>query len=1266
MRSFRASPGLQTSSQRRLTQMYTDTKESCNIVTGTPKPNVDPELTTLHRKLRIQKDRLIAWGLDWSDAAAAQPADIDESLEREGFSNIVASVMSSIKELLEEAESMQPAGKLGSDAPKSDKERLKQALLRCEAWSAEDKPRYENLVLDLTDSIDILYNLSRSRRSAKEKEQTGAVMRKQRAPSQTSSIQGPDPQLSSHEGITRSPEPMNRQKTYTPRRRVALPDKSGPEDWKDSASTGATPVGLKSKRSVSTTSPPGESPRSPRQSMEIDCTRIFLPREQRSEQLPPYETIATPSNLRYLGQIRLQSVDTLHPDQADATVPCMVEFTGKHPATSLPRLQEVVRITNVSPAFACGLLRLRGYFQDANHGRFGLVYELPLPDLPDASRQVTEPLTLQFLLQASLLPKSSPVPNLEDRMHLARSIALTVYHVHRRGSTHRDVTSSNVVFRRAPRLTLSASRHDYGCNLREPYVTSFDLFSHVESGTGDGTRTNYNIYRHHRDTRNGDTAAWQGLRRSFDLYGLGLILLEIGLWMPLSSFWKTNYTATVFKKRIESIYVKKLGPKCGSLYLQAVEHCLSVADDRIAAGLNEPEQPVHEENESFFRKVIRRIQRCCLIDEDSPSSEDDSALQKPDGAKQLSVEDATSALKAIHKVPSLNETESTLVEPQPSSEDQQPHPKRSKLDETSPLRPQMMSTPSKGRLRVHPVALSQVQLKVWHRQLLPRIEQILVKVLPNPEETYTVDLIGVGSSYQSARPTIFVGCTSVGRVRGALNRHLKYDRETYDLKVRKGKLRRSAKKLLAREHCGRAQRSAASQDDEDEPKAQNGSLQHRPISGASIGVFKDDAHSTAVSFGGVVMVDDEPFGMTVHHVLEPDSDNEDADPASRDEPNALFPDETMASGDELEGLDGAYGRCYISDSEAESDAGSAADDTPSLLSDMEDNDEYDDDDVEDRESVISDTGDVDGVNAGEGGQYIVTQPALSDVEEDFFPNDADRNDDHLNSHRFGHVYASSGLRRCKRGRAKHEVDWALLKIEETRFQPYNVVRGGRRHCPNGPRNRPRVALPGAPPDEARDDLFPTQIAPMDEFAELPVHCVGRTSGLGSGIMSPGMSLVKMPGRRTPSYSWTVLGSFGMGGDSGAWVIDNHKGRVCGHVLAWCHSRRWAYICPMEILLDDIRRNLPATTVELPGAPAAATGADLRSQATRRPVERGASSLQAATAARTNVGTYDVQRSSKPDAVSARSGNMSGNLVFHDKGRTVACSQPVMEEQQVSG
>ena len=51
--------------------------------------------------------------------------------------------------------------------------------------------------------------------------------------------------------------------------------------------------------------------------------------------------------------------------------------------------------------------------------------------------------------------------------------------------------------------------------------------------------------------------------------------------------------------------------------------------------------------------------------------------------------------------------------------------------------------------------------------------------------------------------------------------------------------------------------------------------QEKPSSGASIGAFKDMEHLPPVSFGGTILVDGEPYGMTVHHMLDLPSDEEE-------------------------------------------------------------------------------------------------------------------------------------------------------------------------------------------------------------------------------------------------------------------------------------------------------------------------------------------------------------------------------------------------------
>lgn len=67
--------------------------------------------------------------------------------------------------------------------------------------------------------------------------------------------------------------------------------------------------------------------------------------------------------------------------------------------------------------------------------------------------------------------------------------------------------------------------------------------------------------------------------------------------------------------------------------------------------------------------------------------------------------------------------------------------------------------------------------------------------------------------------------------------------------------------------------------------------QQRPLCGASIGAFNGQ-HLPPVSYGGVILVDDEPLGMSVHHLLDAPSDDESDGGEDYDRP---YPNEATLS-----------------------------------------------------------------------------------------------------------------------------------------------------------------------------------------------------------------------------------------------------------------------------------------------------------------------------------------------------------------------------------
>jgi hypothetical protein len=1301
---------------RPLSKLYSDTKHVGDVVTEPEKTEEGPELSALHRKLRIQKDRLIAWGVEWSDSAAASQGDIEESVARAGVTETVTSVLNTIKDIYEEAERLQTGTsnvKVGSSlANEKVASRTNDGL-----WAASERARYEDLIKDLTESIDILYDLSRSRKGI-----------------QQSSL---------------SSQPESTQAASSPFY----------SDYNASETTLVHPL------------PPSISFRSGLPP-KVEFSDVILPEDEP----PPYET---PNSLRIrtIGRLR-QYRSSTNPWKTDGSksidTPILVEYACFDPAYSvtgvsppLNRLEEYLSAIGrlQSDLNRLGIFHCIGYFEDLQHSRYGIIYELPQfvysgPVDAHKPNPLLQPLTLlQLLKTTSTKIPGIAAPPLEDRFSLSLRLTQTFSKLHEDSLVHKDLNSNNILlFKKNKPVGQSSGNYPVDYALRQPRVCSFDLFSEFNIDT-ESPQSSFNIYRHPNDPRSaGDYKA--PYMPQFDMYSLGLILLEIGLWLPLGDLFKTKYTISDFKNRIDDVWIRKLAGKCGTAYMQAVRDCFSAAD-RMANN-HDPMYSVTQ----IYNRILIRLERCCLLDEDESSRDWDNTISRPAApgmlgfaqtkayarkrlqstqgpvepkgsyptniVKRLSVERDTQLFEAKKKIaapmasnhpggdsqapPSYQNptlpvplqdfwTSETLVEDDPGAwtrpqrprirtsskgdipevptsprdrvsgaastiqrawrarahklsfteykrkvtviQKQWRHRIASKSETTSTVDSQPISmelaapgddssgpypTPepekddaeqpdalrikiqqygsSQRKLVVQPsVKFSEEVLNQWHGRMLSSLEKWVGRALKDSRETVSIDLLSIGTTPETAKPTIMVTCTSTKRVKAFLDRKFEYDTNMFDLKIRKGKMNRSKAPKKAKTRFP-AHRSMASEDDPANPFHQE-----RPLCGASIGAYNQGEHLPPVSFGGVVMVDGEPYGMSVHHMLDAPSDDE----GDQEEETIPSPDDatrSSARGDNNPWL-------------ASIGSGPHMEIGPEILYPFEIQEDPLDDlgyDVDldissDEEDAASDgasdagtEGDMDGVDVGNGDEIYITQPAFDDVAEGFFPCPEDAEEEHLDSHKLGTVHASSGIRRWNRNGILHEIDWALLRLDDRRLQPYNLVQGGKRYCSRAAEGNfcPRLKEPVSRKYyESDEDEYPHQIARADELGSLHVHCFGRTSGLKGGIVGSALSSVRIYRRRSFSRSWHVAGGFGgmlttflimaaflfdrkrleihsltfpstVGGDSGAWVIDNLQGRVCGHVLAWCEKNRIAYICPMEILIEDMKRTLGAQRIYLPG------------------------------------------------------------------------------------
>jgi hypothetical protein len=232
-----------------------------------------------------------------------------------------------------------------------------------------------------------------------------------------------------------------------------------------------------------------------------------------------------------------------------------------------------------------------GLVQDRDAERFGLVFKMP------PNTDVTAgPITLQrYLLRDWLDGKPLPFPTLGNRIKLAHSLACSLAELHLMGVLHKNLHSGNVLFFRA-RFTRAVS-------VREPYVGGFEVSrpEHDSSLSISLGSTDFNQYRHPelRDASN----PLQGRPSSspkYDVYGLGLILLEIGLWQPLKRVLteKSSMSPAATVERYIEVARLNLPHMMGPVYCEAVLDCIDIERQAI------------EDPSSLAEKVIKRLEQC--------------------------------------------------------------------------------------------------------------------------------------------------------------------------------------------------------------------------------------------------------------------------------------------------------------------------------------------------------------------------------------------------------------------------------------------------------------------------------------------------------------------------------------------------------------------------------------------------------------------------------------------------------------------------------
>ncbi|KAL2144887.1 hypothetical protein VTI28DRAFT_8348 [Corynascus sepedonium] len=259
---------------------------------------------------------------------------------------------------------------------------------------------------------------------------------------------------------------------------------------------------------------------------------------------------------------------------------------------------------------------------------------------PHAEGCIRDPANYCWGAPVSLLSLLNPAakfrPPLEQRFLLASTLCATLSELYLSGWLHKGVRSDNVLFPAAGAM-LQSPLHSYTPEamrhiLSAPLICGFDYSRHEsEWRTIDRARTSSDVptalYRH--PNYQGDAA--EGYRVQYDVYSVGLVLVEIALWIPLASFLDAKKSssssllssqasgvelsgemklfhsphATELKRRVMSRVDSELAFRVGSSFCQAVKFCLEFGDIMPDAGaVDGGEVGVHPAMEFYDNVVV--------------------------------------------------------------------------------------------------------------------------------------------------------------------------------------------------------------------------------------------------------------------------------------------------------------------------------------------------------------------------------------------------------------------------------------------------------------------------------------------------------------------------------------------------------------------------------------------------------------------------------------------------------------------------------------